>query len=107
MGTYLAAVFERLRAELSGKLPALEKKWLLDMLKVPGADWWLRAGIAGTVCARLGIEHGEPSYYRDICVWLPDERWGVEAMPPCVEYVSHGWGARWVGARYSTQCTNS
>ena len=112
MGTYLAAVFERLRAELSGKLPALEKTWLLDMLKAPGADWWLRAGMAGTVCARLGIEYGEPSYYRDICAWLPDERWGVEAMPPCVECESaeevgvHGFQTKHCGRRITALTTH-
>jgi hypothetical protein len=28
--------------------------------------------------------YGKPSYYRDIHVWLPDVRWGSEAMLPCV-----------------------
>jgi len=38
-----------------------------------------------SVCAKLGLEYGEPAYYHDIFVWLPDERWGAEAMPPCIE----------------------
>ena len=63
----------------------LGDQWLLALLKAPGADWWLRAGVAQSVCRKLGIEYGEPSYYRDIYVWLPDVRWGDEAMPPCVE----------------------
>lgn len=33
---------------------------------------------------RLGLAYGEPSYYRDIYVWLPDIRWGEEAMPVCI-----------------------
>lgn len=85
MATYLQAVFERLHSEVSGDTSrsALEHKWLLELLKAPGADWWLRAGLAEAICERLGIEFGEPSYYRDIYVWLPDVRWGE--LPPCVE----------------------
>ena len=37
------------------------------------------------VCAKLGLDFGEQSYYRDIKVWLPDVQWGDEATPPCVE----------------------
>lgn len=87
MGTYLKAVFDRLHSEVCGKASrcALEDKWLLGLLKAPGADWWLRAGLAESVCAKLGLEFSQPSYYRDIYVWLPDMRWGHEAMPPCVE----------------------
>ena len=54
----------------------------------------MRTGIGGSPipadCARLigrrlGLEYSECAYYRDIKVWLPDEQWGPEAMPPCVE----------------------
>ena len=87
MGTYLKAVYERLHSEVCGTASraTLGDQWLLALLKAPGADWWLRAGVAQSVCRKLGIEYGEPSYYRDIYVWLPDVRWGDEAMPPCVE----------------------
>ena len=87
MGAYLKAVFDRLHSETIGDASrsALEAKWLLDMLKQEGADWWLPASSARLVCAKLGVEYGEPAYYRDIKVWLPDEQWGSEAMPPCVE----------------------
>ena len=64
---------------------------LLDcsaLLTAPSADWWLRAGHAPSVCVRLGLEYGEPSYYRDVYVWLPDVRWGVEGTPPCVDCLS-------------------
>ena len=87
MGTYLKAVFDRLHSEVCGPASrsAVEAKWLLAMLGKPEAEWWLRAGAARSVCAKLGIEYGEPAYYRDIYVWLPDVRWGLEAMPTCVE----------------------
>jgi hypothetical protein len=29
-----------------------------------------------------GLECALPSYYREICVWLLDERWRPEAFPP-------------------------
>ena len=54
------------------------------MLKEEGSEWWLRAARAHSICKKLGLEYGEPAYYRDILVWLPDERWGAEAMPPSV-----------------------
>ena len=87
MGTYLKAVFDRLHSEVCGPASrnALDDKWLLALLKAPGVDWWLRAGQAPLVCRKLGLEFGEASYYRDIYIWLPDVRWGHEAMPPCVE----------------------
>ena len=75
MATYLEAVFWRLHAEVRGQVAKQlrEPKWLLQMLKAEGADWWLRAGRARTVCSRLGLEYGEPSYYRDIHVWRRKE----------------------------------
>ena len=46
-------------------------------------EWWLRALQAPKICAIVGLEFTELAYYRDIYVWLPDVRWGLEAMPPC------------------------
>lgn len=86
MGMYRKAVFDRLHSETTGEASrnALEAKWLLSMLNEEGSEWWLRATRARSICKKLGLEYGEPAYYRDILVWLPDERWGAEAMPPCV-----------------------
>ena len=114
MATYLAAVFRRLHAEVRGDVAkhAREPKWLLAMLKAEGADWWLPAGRAPTVCNRLGLEYGEPSYYRGIYVWLPDVRWGVEAMPPCptcesaVEVAPHDFQPNHCGRRVCALTTN-
>ena len=87
MATYLKAVFDRLHSETTGEASrdAFESKWLLAILKEEGSEWWLRASRARSICAKLGLEYDEPAYYHDILVWLPDERWGAEAMPPCVE----------------------
>ena len=82
MGIFLKAVHRELREEVRGRVA--KEPWLLTMLKAPGADWWIRAGQARLVCKKLGLLYGEPSYYRDIFIWLPDVRWGNEAMPPCV-----------------------
>lgn len=87
MGVFLKAVFDRLHSETIGTASrnALEAKWLLGMLKQEGANWWLLAARARMISTKLGLEYGEAAYYRDIKVWLPDEQWGSEAMPPCVE----------------------
>ena len=83
MAEYLEKIQKRLRFERANKL-ATTDKWLLYLLdKGPGSDWWLRSGLAKHVCKKLDIEYGEPSYYKDLYVWLPDERWGPMAMPPC------------------------
>jgi hypothetical protein len=68
-----------------------ESKWLLELLNEEGSDWWLRAFCAQYVCQRLDIAHGEPGYYVDIYVWLPDVRWGVSV--PCV--TCGGAGTNW------------
>jgi hypothetical protein len=68
-------------------------------------DWWLRAVHAPKICGFLGLECTEPSYYRDICVWLPDERWGIEALPPCPTFLIsnrvgvHCWRGNHAGCR--------
>ena len=85
MGQYLKAVFMRLKFEVSTKFVGLEEdKWLLGMLK--DDDWWLRANFAHRVCKRLKLQYTEENkfYFRDIKVWLPDQQWGLKAMPPCV-----------------------
>jgi hypothetical protein len=82
MAIFLKAVHRELKEQVRGR--AAKEPWLLAMLKAPGADWWLRAGQARLVCKKLDIVYDEPAYYRDIHVWLPDVRWGAEAMPPCV-----------------------
>ncbi len=82
MAIFLEAVHQQLREKVRGR--AAKEQWLLIMLKAPGADWWIRAGQARLVCMKLGLFYGKPSYYRHIHVWLPDVRWGSEAMPPCV-----------------------
>ena len=56
---------------------ANEKLWLRELRE--DYDWWLPAKTcARRICRKLGLTYGEPSYYRDIHVWLPDERWGHE-----------------------------
>ena len=60
---------------------ALDDQWLLDIVKEN--DFWLRSQQAEKLCKKLNIKFGEPSYYRDIKVWLPDVQMGKDAMPVC------------------------
>jgi hypothetical protein len=110
MAIFLKAVHRELREQVRGR--AVTEPWLLDMLKAPGADWWLRAGQARLVCKKLNLPYDEPAYYRDIYVWLPDVRWGSEAMPPCVvcktaeEVSPHDFQASHFGRRVYALTTN-
>ena len=85
MHNYCQAIQSRLQQECASQgpnaLPALEKKWLLDFLK--DHDWCIQHYHAKTICKKLGIIFNEPSYYRDVHVWLPDIRWGNTCMPVC------------------------
>ena len=83
MSGFLKAVLERLKLETSSKTAAQSDKWLLSMLKLNSSNWTLHASCAKIVCEKLCITYNEPAYYRDIFVWLPELRWGKEAMPPC------------------------
>ena len=88
-GIFNRAVYKRLQLETTGtpgrhEETVVGEKWLLAMLRAN--DFWVRADQhAELVCKRLSIDFSEPSYYRDIKVWLPNWQWEVEAMPPCVE----------------------
>jgi len=107
MGVYLKAVFMRLKHEVSGAFPALERKWLTDMLK--DNDYWVLSARAKEVCAslRLNIYTEETKYYfRDIKVWLPDVQFGNEkGTPPCgccgsaANVVIHGFRDNHYGRR--------
>ena len=59
---------------------------------------------AREVCEKRGIHYGEPEYYVDIVVWLPDVRWGV--MPPCVTCGSadHVQKWSWQDSRHPSAC---
>jgi hypothetical protein len=63
MGVYRRAVFARIKLECSAAHTVADdgEKWLLGMLRAPGADWWLRRWRAPDVCARLAIAYGEPA----------------------------------------------
>ena len=78
MSVYRRAVFRRLKLECSAAHDVARdgEKWLLGMLREEGSEWWLRAWRARNVCAKLELTYGEPAYYVDIWVWLPDMRWG-------------------------------
>lgn len=91
MKTYLQKVFDRLKLETKKDSPVLVNNWLIPLLREN--DWRIPAARAKHVCKKLGIEYDEPSYYRDIVVWLPDEQFGED--PPCPRCARgcsfHGW----------------
>jgi hypothetical protein len=73
---YLQAAQRLLKKEFGPSAVTQELKGLLE-----DNDSWLHAVHAPKICGSLGLECAEPPYYRDICVWLPDERWGTESLP--------------------------
>jgi len=100
MGRLLERVQERLKLELSSKTKhGMASPWLLPMLKKHGGEhresFMLRASDAKHLCKQLGIPYTEDAYYRDICVWLPDVRWGCAITCPhcsCSDRTAaHGW----------------
>jgi hypothetical protein len=88
-----------LKEEVGGRATPLLKPFLDEH------DWWLRAVHADKICRWLGIECLEPSYYRDVYVWLPDVGWGREARPFCFGFrsnarvPSHCWRGNHQGRR--------
>ena len=90
-GIFNRAVYKWLRLETTGtpgrhEETGVGEKWLLALLRAN--EFWVQADQhAELVCKRLSIDFSEPSYSRDVKVWLPNWQWGMplEAMPPCVE----------------------
>ena len=56
-------------------------RWLKQHLKEN--DYWLLPCRMAWIAKKLGLEPRHKSYYKRIFVWLPDDRWGEEAMPRC------------------------
>ena len=78
MQRFLRAVQDRLKEETKNETA----NSLIDLLKEN--DWWLRAVHYRKVCKIIGQSVPcEPSYLRDIYVWLPDVRWGPQYMLYC------------------------
>lgn len=80
MDSIIKTVQERLSLEKKG-LKALDSPWLHEHLKQN--DWWIRGCHAKHILKRLKLPFSELPYYKDIFCWMPEERWGREAMPVC------------------------
>ena len=108
MGEFLKAVKLRLQEELKATT-ALQQH--LSML-LKNNDWVLLACHAKKICELLKLRFHEPSYYRDVVIWLPDVRWGVQAIPCCPNCRSnakvgvHGWRDNHFGRRITTMTSN-
>jgi hypothetical protein len=109
MNTYLRAIQTRLKNEvLEGTKD--EEKWLMEMLNEN--DWWIRHQQAESLCKKLGVIFAEIAYYRDVYVWLPEQRWGCVAWPPCPSCLqqnkigARGWQKNHYARRVVTMNSN-
>lgn len=102
MNIYLKTIHRRLQEETKNKV----SHNLIQLLKEN--DWWLRSVHAPKVIKICGAPdelYDEPSYIRDIYVWLPDIRWGDVGTPPCphcktsTAVQSHGFRNNHIGRR--------
>ena len=86
MHKYLHAIQDRLQKELSNQFGATDETWLKKL--IIDNDWWIRRKGFQYICGKLNIQFEademEEAYFRDVYIWLPDERWGVvHGMPKC------------------------
>ncbi|KAI2504217.1 hypothetical protein MHU86_10240 [Fragilaria crotonensis] len=82
-------------------MPAGEK-WLQQHLDAN--NWWILNVKAKWLCNKLAVVFDEPAYYRDIYIWLPEQRWGNVAWPPCPscsqqDVAAHGFQSNHYGRR--------
>ena len=68
MHDYVKAIHTQLQAETNTK--KIVDKWLLKYLR--NKDFWIKSDFAQTLCKLLKISFSEPSYYKDVKIWLPD-----------------------------------
>ena len=101
----------RLKREINtsgqNQTKGLEEKWLRKFLK--RHDYNIPWYCAVHICKELKMDEkliGEPAYYCDIKVWLPEIQFGIEAMPPCpncksnANVVRHQLPRKHVGREY-------
>ena len=81
MQIYLQAIYKELRIETSRDSKGLSKNWLMDFLIT--CNWRIPFHRAKFMCRKLEISFTEDAYYRDVEVWLPEIRFGLECMPKC------------------------
>ena len=77
MGLYLKAIQAQLMKELDRSSTENVHPWLVNELKK--YDWTIVYRLR-FICQELGLEYTE-AYYREVKVWLPNERWGNSCMP--------------------------
>ena len=84
MQKYLRAIQIQLQKELSQDF--VGHTWLRDDI-LKENDWWIPKHKFRRVCGKLNVhfadDETEQPYFRDVYVWLPDERWGKPCMPAC------------------------
>ena len=108
MNIYLQAIQSRLKYEAKEVTPN-EEKWLRRHLD--DNNWWILLVKAQWLCSKLNVKFEEPAYYRDVYVWLPEQRWGNVAWPPCPsclqqDVAAHGFQSNHYGRRIVTMTSN-
>ena len=73
--------------------------------------WKRMIGGYGKLCKELNVAFDEPAYYRDVYVWLPEQRWGNIAWPPCPtclqqDVAAHGFQTNHFGRRVVSITSN-
>ena len=106
MRDYLAAIQHQLKKEFSERSVGAEPRWLRSFLKQwehSGKGWRIRQCESKFVCEKLGIPFTEYAYYKDVVVWLPDERWGDRLPCPTCNSSDrvgpHCWHQNHIGRR--------
>jgi hypothetical protein len=108
MNIYLQAIQSRVKYEVKDTTPTGEK-WLHKHLEEN--DWWIRKVRAKWLCKELNVACNEPAYYRDVYIWLPEQRWGNIAWPPCPtclkqDVAAHGFQTNHFGRRVVSMTSN-
>jgi len=79
---YLRSIQGRLKEELSQKQGKSQtRRWLVNELKKN--NWIIPQCRSEFICRELGLGYTELAYYRDVHVWLPEERWDNGSLPCC------------------------
>ena len=79
--TYLKNIKDTIKEKISERKKGLKNDWIVKYLQEN--NWLMSKRDASKMCCKLGAQCNTEEYHRDCYVWLPDVRWGEEAIPFC------------------------